>query len=41
MESLFCRNDREIMEELGLDKPFQARIIMQNLVRRELRISMR
>ncbi len=33
MESLFCRNDREIMEELGLDKPFQARIIMQNLVK--------
>ena len=33
MESLFCRSDKEIMEILGLEKPFQSRIVMQNAVK--------
>ena len=33
MESLFCRSDREIMEMLGLDKPFQARIIRDSIIK--------
>ncbi len=33
MESLLCRSDKEIMEILNLEKPFQARIIRDNLIK--------
>ncbi len=33
MESLLCRKNEEVMEILGLEKPFQARIIHQNIVK--------
>ena len=33
MESLFCINNEKMMAILGLEKPFQAKIIYQNLVK--------
>lgn len=33
MESLFCRSNEDVVSILGLDKPFQAKIIYQNLVK--------
>ncbi len=33
MESIFCRSNEDIVKILGLDKPFQARIILQNLIK--------
>ena len=33
MESLLCKTDKELMSILSLDKPFQARIIRDNLIK--------
>ncbi len=33
MESLFCRSNEEIAKSLCLEKPFQAKIIYQNLIK--------
>ena len=33
MESLFCKTNEEIMSILGLDKPFQAKIVYQNMIK--------
>ena len=33
MESLFCKSNEEIASILNLEKPFQAKIIYQNLIR--------
>ncbi len=33
MESLFCKSNDEIVSILGLEKPFQAKIIYQNLIK--------
>ena len=33
MESLLCKTDKDLMSILSLDKPFQARIIRDNLIK--------
>ena len=33
MESLLCKTDKDLMSILSLDKPFQARIIRENLIK--------
>ena len=33
MESLFARSNEDLMDMLGLEKPFQARIVRQFLIK--------